>query len=157
MAIPPMIKEMIKERSVLLMDTVQDRINALDAELGVMRQQLVSEDRNPYEHEKEKGRAIVREIEFLEKKLPVPGPTAGIKPDPTWINGIMPGSDDHNNTRSTSRMENKFKNDGEFFQAVARASVPNGTLDKRLESRAASGMNVAIPSEGGLINSPVLA
>jgi len=80
------------------MDVVQDRINALDAELGVMRQQIISEDRDAYESETIKAKSIIKEIEHLEKKLPAP--TSSIKPDPTWING-MPGNGDHNNTRST--------------------------------------------------------
>lgn len=129
--------------------TIQEQIKAYNSTLSTMRKRVEAEGREPYEHEKAKARSILEEIDYLQEQLP--DPTLGIKPDPTWING-MPGSGDHN-TRRTNQMstENKFSSDGEFFQAVARASVPNGTMDSRLESRAASGMGISVPSEGGFI------
>jgi len=124
---------------------ILEQIKKHEATLEVMRKVLILEDRDPYESEISKANSILKEIEYLTDKLPTP--TASIKPDPTWENG-MPGSDDHN-TRSTRKMENEFRSDGEFFQAVAHACTTQGPIDKRLESRAASGMGTGIPSDGG--------
>lgn len=43
-----------------------------------------------------------------------------------------------------------FKNAGEFFQAVARSSVPGNPVDTRLYA-AATGANETVPSEGGFL------
>lgn len=45
---------------------------------------------------------------------------------------------------------NPFKTGGEFFQAVARASEP-GPIDKRLLPLKSTGLNEAIPSQGGFL------
>ncbi len=118
--------------------TIQQQIAALDAKLEAMRQKIIDEKRNyPTKAERERSRELIAEIEELEK---LPATENIIKPDP-----------EAKYNRSTTKMENEFKSDGEFFQAVARASVPNGTMDSRLESRAASGMGISVPSEGGFI------
>ncbi len=117
------------------------QIDDLRSRANAMRQKVLSENRSPTEAERKRTSDIFDEIDRLKRK---PATEVLVKPDPQG---------DYS-TRSTDKMDNEFKNDGEFFQAVARASVPNGTMDKRLESRAASGMGISIPSDGGLKIAP---
>ncbi len=117
---------------------IAEQIDDLRSQVNAMRQKVLSENRSPTEAESKKANDILDEIERLKRK---PATEVLVKPDPQG---------DYT-TRSTDKMDNEFKNDGEYFQAVARASVPNGTMDKRLESRAASGMGISIPSDGGFI------
>jgi HK97 family phage major capsid protein len=51
-------------------------------------------------------------------------------------------------------MSDTFKNNGEYFQAVARSMTPGNPLDHRLITAAATGLNETAPSDGGfLVNS----
>ena len=49
------------------------------------------------------------------------------------------------------RAETRFESFGEFLTAVRKAGSPGGSVDKRLSTRAASGMNEAVPSDGGFL------
>jgi HK97 family phage major capsid protein len=55
-------------------------------------------------------------------------------------------------TDAGSEPEKRFESFGEQLQAVIRAGIPGGEVDERLvESRAASGMSEAVPSDGGFL------
>jgi HK97 family phage major capsid protein len=47
--------------------------------------------------------------------------------------------------------EKRFSSFGEMLMAVRRASQPGGSLDARLTTRAASGLNETTPSDGGFL------
>jgi HK97 family phage major capsid protein len=44
-----------------------------------------------------------------------------------------------------------FASLGEFFQCVRRAGTPGSSVDPRLQTRSASGMNESVPDEGGFL------
>ena len=47
--------------------------------------------------------------------------------------------------------ERKWRSFGEFLQAVQRAGTPGGYVDPRLMEQRATGLNEAIPSDGGFL------
>lgn len=47
--------------------------------------------------------------------------------------------------------EDKFRSFGEQMMAVYRAACPNGRVDSRLTTRAASGLSESVPSDGGFL------
>ncbi|MDK2918993.1 MAG: hypothetical protein PWQ37_1726 [Candidatus Petromonas sp.] len=47
--------------------------------------------------------------------------------------------------------EERFKSFGEQMMAVYRAACPNGRVDSRLTTRAASGLSESVPSDGGFL------
>jgi HK97 family phage major capsid protein len=47
--------------------------------------------------------------------------------------------------------EGKFRSFGEQMMAVYRAACPNGRVDSRLTTRAASGLSESVPSDGGFL------
>ena len=52
---------------------------------------------------------------------------------------------------------NAFKSGGEFFKAVLNAEISPHSIDKRLLPLKASGLNEAVPSEGGFLVTPDIA
>jgi HK97 family phage major capsid protein len=52
---------------------------------------------------------------------------------------------------SPANDERKFRNFGEQLASVYRAAMPGGNIDERLSTRAASGLNVTNPSDGGFL------
>lgn len=46
---------------------------------------------------------------------------------------------------------NNFASHGEFYHAVMRAGTPGGVVDPRLSTRAASGLNESVASDGGFL------
>ena len=127
---------------------IQNKLKILDDELVDMSQHVKSENRNPYEFEKFRATKILREIKELEQEGQKPQPALTLMDGDLLDNKYeMRGSDNNMDTNK----KNEFKNDGDFFRAVAHACVNPGTMDKRLESRAASGMGIGIPSDGGFL------
>ncbi|SHK48833.1 phage major capsid protein [Paramaledivibacter caminithermalis] len=55
------------------------------------------------------------------------------------------------NTSNLSSNETKFRSFGEQMMAVYRAACPNGRVDSRLTTRAASGLSESLPSDGGFL------
>jgi HK97 family phage major capsid protein len=56
---------------------------------------------------------------------------------------------DEHNDNSDNDEKRGFNSFGDFLMAVRHADTPGGTLDNRLTTRAASGQNETIPTEGG--------
>jgi len=52
---------------------------------------------------------------------------------------------------SLSGNEDRFRSFGEQMMAVYRAACPNGRVDSRLTTRAASGLSESVPSDGGFL------
>jgi HK97 family phage major capsid protein len=52
---------------------------------------------------------------------------------------------------ATTGPAGEWRSFGDFLQAVVRAGTPGGQVDPRLETRAASGLNESVPSEGGFL------
>jgi HK97 family phage major capsid protein len=67
-------------------------------------------------------------------------------------NGIVEERADEPEIKPIPKTENKgFRNLGEQLMAVYRSASPGGSIDARLSTRAASGLNESNPSDGGFL------
>ncbi len=130
-------------------------IEAIDHELGNMREVLVQEDRNATAEERARGRQLVSDIEELEdiisaaalenktrERVASPNQEAtAVKPDP-----------EKNPEKRAQEDRETFSTFGEQMQAVMLAGMPEGRVDPRLRNtRAVTGMSEGIPSDGGFL------
>lgn len=62
-----------------------------------------------------------------------------------------PAVDTRTSRVAVQEKRDHFVTPGEFYQAVMRAGQPGGAVDRRLSTRAASGLNESVPSDGGFL------
>ena len=128
---------------------LSEDIAILVKKMGEMRALCVSENRDPSKEERATANRHIAEVEELEEILELETraqktldrtkePVA--EPDKTPID-----------THAEQEKRDRFASTGEFLQAVMRAGSPSGSVDKRLSSRAATGLSEGIPSDGGFL------
>ncbi len=132
--------------------TIREDIAILLRELADMRTLCTSENRDPCEEERDAANRKLDEIEQLEEILKLEERTQGTidrtkKPATevprTKVDTVV--------DRKKQEKRDNFASSGEFFQAVMRAGTPGQAIDPRLSTRAASGLNETIPSDGGFL------
>ncbi len=122
-------REDVRQNAMTLIEKVQkeDRLmsESEDGQLQAWENELRSWDEQ-----------IKRAVTFAPSEDPAP---AMKEPEPEPVK-----PDPKNN-------EQRFMSFGEQMMAVYRAAAPDGRMDSRLSTRAASGMNESIPSDGGFL------
>lgn len=131
---------------------IVEEIGIIVKTLGDMRALCVQENRDPTQEERVISEKLLGEIDNLEAYKRSEERTQATldrleepqtPPDKTNINT------ETRKKEQTNR--DKFASAGEFYQAVMRAGQPGGAVDKRLSTRAASGLSESVPSDGGFL------
>lgn len=132
--------------------TMKEDISILLKELGNMRSICTAENRDPCKDERQMADDKLSRIEELEANIALEKRTQNtldrsvrseIDPDVTQV--------DTKREKSAQEKRDSFASRGEFLQAVMRAGTPGQAIDRRLSTRAASGLSEGIPSDGGFL------
>jgi len=127
---------------------MKEDIEIIVKQLGDMRSLIESENRKPNEEERKQANSWLSEIDELEANITLEKRTQGMlsrtkksakEPDITPVSAIE------------QEKRDTFASDGEFLMAVMNAAVPGRAVDPRLSTRAATGLNEGIPSDGGFL------
>lgn len=112
-----------------------------------------NEKRDVTEDEKKRYDAILEEAESLRGKISLEERQADLERElrevPEGERAERPAPEQRG--KKADDPEKRFESFGEFLTAVRKAGSPGGGLDPRLSTRAASGMNEAVPSDGGFL------
>lgn len=108
------------------------QFDEMDKAQEAMRQEIERESKLT-DLEKDSKQVSTRSL--VEPTEPEPTPTP--KPDKSM--------------KDVHGSEKRFENMADFILAVKRASEPSGHVDSRLTTRAASGLNESVPSDGGFL------
>jgi len=121
-------------------------------ELGEMRTRCIQENREPTEEERSFAEGRLEEIKELEANIEIEARTQETI-DRSNDSQVPVERTAVNTKREKAERDNRdnFASSGEFFQAVMRAGVPGGHVDPRLSTRAASGLQEGVPSDGGFL------
>ena len=131
---------------------LKEDINILIKKLGDMRSILIAENRDPNEDERRTAEGYLDEIDNLEKLVKletITQRTLDRVHEPTDPPDKTPVDTARDKAEQDKR--DSFASSGEFFQAVMRAGTPGGPVDPRLSTRAASGLQESVPSDGGFL------
>ncbi|MHC4635684.1 MAG: phage major capsid protein [Planctomycetota bacterium] len=127
-------------------------IGDLMENLGKMKAQVIAENREPNEEERQNAADLLDRVDELEKVIaleeriqkkeeklskPAEKPT---KPEPK----------DTSRSKQQQEKKDRFLTFGEQLQAVMRARI-DGVVDPRLYKRAAAGMSETVASDGGFL------
>jgi len=125
----------------------KDDIAILLTELGDMRSLCTSEGRDPSPDEVIAANKKLSEIDEIESNIALEERTQGV------LDRSKESTTTEKTPVDTKKQESRdnFASAGEFYQAVMKAGAPGGFVDPRLSTRAASGMNEGIPSDGGFL------
>lgn len=123
--------------------------NEILAKLVNLKKRCEAEDRDPTPFEEKEAKRLLNQLDEIDSREWF---------EDTTFKSTYPGFDDPDVPqvgRRQNRRSGPFKDDGEFYQAVMRAGMPNGKIDHRLyqimEHRAASGLSESVPSDGGFL------
>jgi len=117
-------------------------------QLGDMRSLCTSENRDPNKEERNAANSALSQIDDLEQMIALEERTQGALDKSKSSN---PPDKANLDTKTDQEKRDSFASPGEFYQAVIRAGSPGGAVDPRLSTRAASGLNEGIPSDGGFL------
>lgn len=90
--------------------------------------------------------SLLQEIEREEKLLGLEDD--GKQPEGRAVPDAQPASKD---PAKQPEKRDQFETFGEFLQAVHRSSIPGNSFDKRLITRASTGLGEQVPSDGGFL------
>ena len=131
---------------------LRDDIDNHVKNLGAMKAQCMTENRDANEDEIGKSNEILDKIDDLEELLATEMRTQETldrlkapakKPERTPV--------DVRKDQKEQRNRDSFASQGEFFQAVMRAGSPERIVDPRLTTKRAEGLSEGIPSDGGFL------
>ena len=131
---------------------LRDDIDNHVKNLGAMKAQCMTENRDANEDEIGKSNEILDKIDDLEELL-----ATEMRTQETLDRLKAPAKKaertpvDVRKDQKEQRNRDSFASRGEFFQAVMRAGCPGGPVDPRLSTRAATGLSEGIPSDGGFL------
>ncbi len=124
---------------------------AILVDLEKMRTLCTQENRTPNSEEQVFANKLLSERDDLVANIELEERTQGAIAHSLETDGEV-HKPDVNPILGTVRDEREhFATSGEFYQAVMRAGSPGGHVDPRLSTRAASGLNEGIPSDGGFL------
>jgi HK97 family phage major capsid protein len=130
-------------------------IKALMKKVGDLKANAIKESRDPSAEERALGETILTQIEDLRKTVAFLQRTEDIETQlnesDTVIHRQAIQSVDSITGGEDQRDKDNFASAGEFFQAVVQAGSPRGYVDPRLSTRAATGLNETVPSDGGFL------
>jgi len=137
----------------------QERLQELNKKLGNIRQNCIHEDRDPNLDEVNLMNDVMDEMEQTEKTIETLRRQEEADKRLRRAQGRQTKADDDGEVDPEEEKRKKrdhFASWGEQLQAVMRAGLPNGYIDPRLriadaEKRAAQGMSVSVPSDGGFL------
>ena len=132
---------------------IKEEIDLTLKKLGDMRSLCISENRDPSQEERKEANSLLSKVDELEELLALETRTAE-----TIDRAAQTDTEDSDRTpvgdseaRNIIDRRSNFASMGEFLQAVMRAGTPGGIVDPRLSTRAATGLNETIPSDGGFL------
>lgn len=128
--------------------TIKEDIAIVLKEIADIRTLCTSENREPSSEEIEAGNTKLSRIDQLEEQLALEERTQKTL-------DRSKGSDPPDKTGLEEKTEQEkrdsFASNGEFLVAVMNAARPGRAIDPRLSTRAATGLNEGIPSDGGFL------
>ena len=128
---------------------MREEIDSLMKTLGDMKAKITAENRDPREEERGKAADILDKVNDLEKSIEMQ-----LRIEETEERLASPQKQPTKPGVETAERKKKdqFLTFGEQLQAVIRAASPTGSRDPRLlETRAISGLNETVASEGGFL------
>lgn len=134
----------------------EDR-DALLKELKKMRDLCTQENRMPNTEEVEWASGKLDEIRDLEANIALEERTQGVLENARKSETPPDKPNPNDGQRSVREQREMFASPGEFYQAVMRAGMPGGHVDPRLSTRAASGLQETVPSDGGFLVESAMA
>lgn len=138
-----MLKELREKRAKLL-----EKLNAMSKKADEEKRDFTEQEDKEFNEVEAEIKGLTSKIEREERLV------SYNKEFSTKDAGLYEPAGDTRATQDKNNATSKsgWKNFGEFLGAVVRAGSPGGTIDKRLiETRAASGLNETVPSEGGFM------
>ena len=142
----------------------KERLAELSGKLSEIKTHCIHENRDPDITEVDVMNEIMDEMEVVEQLIQT------VERSDRTTHRVSSGrsitqESAETNLRSTQEQEKKdrFSSFGEQLAAIMRAGTPNGHMDPRLrtggnlETRAASGMSIGVPSDGGFLVQPNFA
>ncbi|MGV7223281.1 MAG: phage major capsid protein [Nitrospinales bacterium] len=142
----------------------KERLAELSGKLSEIKTNCIHESRDPGVEEVDVMNEIMDEMEVVEQLI-----TTVERSDRTTHRVSSGRSITQESAREKTRQDeaqekkDRFGSFGEQLAAVMRAGTPNGHMDPRLrvggnvENRAASGMSIGVPSDGGFLVQPNFA
>jgi len=130
----------------------REDIAILVEDLGEMRTKCIQENREPNEEERKAANKHLFDIQELEANIEVEERQQEAIERLNQSRGEVEKTPVNTKEERTEREKREnFASSGEFFQAVMRAGIAGGHVDPRLSTRAATGLQEGIPSDGGFL------
>jgi len=134
----------------------KERLVELDRKLGDVRQTCINENRDPDLTELDLMNDIMDEMESVEKLVDTLERSQNAEDKFKRARGRKVIEPDTDPKAAAQEKKDRFHSWGEQLVAVMQAGMPNGRVDPRLrigdiETRAASGMSLSVPSDGGFL------
>lgn len=134
----------------------KERLVELDRKLGDIKQNCINESRDPDMTEVDLMNDIMDEIENVQKMVETLERSQATEDKWNRARGRMVPQPDTDPKDAAQEKKDRFHSWGEQLVAVMQAGAPNGRVDPRLragdiEQRAASGMSLSVPSDGGFL------
>lgn len=134
----------------------RERLGELNKKLGDIRQLCIHEKRDPSVDEIDLMNDVMDEMENLEKLIDTMQRSQGAhdRVQAGSRGRSLEGDGDLDKRNKEQKKKDQFGSFGEQLAAVMRAGIPDGSVDPRLRSgeiRAATGMSLSVPSDGGFL------
>jgi len=140
------------------MRTVTEMRAAIDdllKKLGDMKSKCIQEKRDPDSEERTRADSYLDNVKELEGLIALEERTQNtldrLHETKKAVDKPDPGSESRSR-RTEQEQKDRFSSFGEQMASVMQAGLPNGRVDPRLSNtRAASGLGEAVPSDGGFL------
>lgn len=133
------LNEMRKKRASLIAEA-RTLLDKADGE----KRDLSTEERAKYDELQGEAGRVAERIKLEERQAEAEADLGKVAEPEKEVREAPRGQTDE-------EKEKRFSTLGEFLVAVRRAGSPAGGLDPRLSTRAATGMNESVPSDGGFL------
>jgi HK97 family phage major capsid protein len=138
---------------------MREEIAQIMEDLGKQKALLESEDREPTSEERARAHDLLNRVDELEKNIDLENRirSASDKLSEPEEEPTKPEVRESSISEKEQEKRDKFMSFGEQLGAVARAAMPGQRIDRRLTTRAVSGMSEAVQSDGGFLIQPDFA